>query len=120
MPEESPSPSQETPAAVPPLVPHVPSPDEPPPAPTPPTEVIAPTRVWLRSAREARSGGPGLVMAALTTDALWIHDTGRLRHIPLATLAGVESRQSGKALDLVFRPWLAAEGLTLTFGSIAK
>jgi tetratricopeptide (TPR) repeat protein len=85
-----------------------------------PAEVIAPTQVRLRTARGALPRRSRPILAALTTDTLWIQETGQLRHIPLVAVAGVEVRQKGKALALAFHPTLEAEVLTLTFASTAE
>jgi tetratricopeptide (TPR) repeat protein len=100
----------------------VPTPDIsylPPPAPTKPEpqpirEIIAPTQVSLRVEAGATPSPRVRVMAALTTNGLWIQEIWRLRSVPLHGLE-IEGRLNGKELVLKPAPGSAGETLSLTF-----
>ena len=67
--------------------------------PTLSTEIIPPTQVTLRTERGPRRGRSMEVMAALTTEAVWIQDTWQLRCLPLQSLGAIETRANGKKTD---------------------
>src|SRR5262249_21640515 len=89
---------------------------DPPPTPDPLEELVAAERAVLR-------GGPGgaavLVMATLTSDAVWVQEAWRLRSIPLRDVR-VQSRRGGRELALTLGAEPSSEELTLAFSSAAK
>jgi tetratricopeptide (TPR) repeat protein len=94
--------------------------DQAPPEPEAGTEIIAPVRVSLRSEQASGPEHRQLVMASLTTHALWIHDNRQLRRIPLRTLSNIEMRRDGRELGLTIGSEASAERPTLVFASAAE
>src|SRR5262249_49340527 len=90
-----------------------PPPDEAPPTPDPLEEFIAPEQAFLRTGERGRQVS---VMVTLTTDAIWIQETFRLRSVPLRDLH-VERDGYGRELVLTLGPEPSSEKLTLVFAS---
>ena len=108
----SPLPGAEGPASpveMPQPAPEISPADQAPPEPEAGTEIIAPVRVSLRSEQASGPEHRQLVMASLTTHALWIHDNRQLRRIPLRTLSNIEMRRDGRELGLTIGSEASAE-----------
>jgi hypothetical protein len=112
--------SRAAPAAGPPPGPCLRPPDEPPLRPDPFAEIIAPTPIWLRTEPGDLPSRAASVLAALTSEDLWIQETYQLRQVPLRTLAHIEARRNGLELALSLQPDLSTETLILTFASAAQ
>jgi tetratricopeptide (TPR) repeat protein len=79
-------------------------------------EIIAPMQASLRTERGSRRGRR--VMAALTSEAIWIQDVWQILSVPLAGL-GVDRGKNDKELLLTLDREGEAEKLTLAFTDAA-
>jgi tetratricopeptide (TPR) repeat protein len=106
-------------SAVPPSVPELRLADEPQFKPNPTVEIISPKQAFLRIERGTQPGRRAAVMVGLTSEAIWIQETWRLREVSLQSLV-IERRQNGEELALNPGSEPASEKLTLTFPSTAQ
>ena len=79
----------------------------------PVTVIITPVEATVTSVRGTRSDRRAQVMVALTTDAVWIQDTRRIRSVPVH---GLMIERRGRAIELTRNRGQEAENETLHLG----
>src|SRR5262245_4285446 len=97
------------------LRPELASPEFPAPAPDPATELLGPVSISLRVQRANDAGRDRPVMAALTTDAVWLQDVWQSRRVRLTDLDRAEINSGGLELALTPRPEVSDATVRLTF-----
>jgi tetratricopeptide (TPR) repeat protein len=93
--------------------------DETPPGHDLPAEVISPVKGFLRIEDGGQAERPVPVMIALTSEAIWIQGTWRLRSAGLQNL-DIDRWRSDRVLALALGPEPSTEKLILTFASAAE
>jgi tetratricopeptide (TPR) repeat protein len=87
--------------------------------PASPREILAPTPISMLSRRGRRSIRQKKLMAALTSDALWIQDIWRLHFFSLKELEVERPPQGGGLILKPLAPEFSGENLTISFSSQA-
>jgi tetratricopeptide (TPR) repeat protein len=121
------------PVALPPTPPLVPaSIPEPPPSGDPeaekeaavtpvlPTEILPPTAAILRTGIGKPAGRPSMVMAALTSEALWIQETWALRRLPLSGVTDIDLAGASTRMVLTFGSDAPPEKIEFTFATVGQ